>query len=392
MTAAAHPNPLASRYSRFRVAERLLLDGHSHQAWPDCARRGQLEAWDDAAELGGGKWGRAFEKADDVRRGYARLMGDPDGLYALGSNTHELVLRFLSALPLNRRRLVTTTGEFHTIRRQLRRLEEEGFEVCWVEAEPVDSLAQRLAEAVDDRTAAVLASTVLFKNALLVPGLERVLPVCQRHGAELLVDTYHALNVVPFSVQGGGFEGAFAVGGGYKYCQLGEGNCFLRIPPGRSFRPVITGWFSEFTALSSPEGEGPLPYGTGADAFAGATYDPTSHYRAAQVFEFFQELELTPESLREISRHQIRVLAEAFDDLDLDPDLIRRDRTRDLSRIGGFLAFETLRAEALCQGLARAGVSTDSRGRWLRFGPAPYLSDRQLQDSMEALGEVARRS
>ena len=25
---------------------------------------------------------------------------------------------------------------------------------------------------------------------------------------------------------------AFVVGGGYKYCQLGEGNCFLRVPPG----------------------------------------------------------------------------------------------------------------------------------------------------------------
>ena len=25
---------------------------------------------------------------------------------------------------------------------------------------------------------------------------------------------------------------AFITGGGYKYCQLGEGNCFLRVPPG----------------------------------------------------------------------------------------------------------------------------------------------------------------
>ena len=43
---------------------------------------------------------------------------------------------------------------------------------------------------------------------------------------------------------------AFVVGGGYKYCQLGEGNCFLRIPPDTDLRPVVTGWFSEFTALA----------------------------------------------------------------------------------------------------------------------------------------------
>jgi len=42
------PNPLARRYSRFRVAERLLLPGHSHQAWPDIGFEGQAEAWEDA--------------------------------------------------------------------------------------------------------------------------------------------------------------------------------------------------------------------------------------------------------------------------------------------------------------------------------------------------------
>jgi hypothetical protein len=33
---------------------------------------------------------------------------------------------------------------------------------------------------------------------------------------------------------------------------------------------------------------------------------------------------------------------------------------------------------------------TDCRGDVLRFGPAPYLSDRQLRDAMSALGEVVR--
>ena len=49
---------------------------------------------------------------------------------------------------------------------------------------------------------------------------------------------------------GEGLVDAFVVGGGYKYCQLGEGNCFLRIPAGTELRPIVTGWFSEFTALA----------------------------------------------------------------------------------------------------------------------------------------------
>jgi hypothetical protein len=35
-------------------------------------------------------------------------------------------------------------------------------------------------------------------------------------------------------------------------------------------------------------------------------------------------------------------------------------------------------------------VATDFRGELLRLGPAPYLSDRQLEESMAALGETAR--
>ena len=57
-------NDLARHYSRFRVGERLLLTGHSHQAWPDVALQGQLDAFLDAAEGVDTKWGRAFAVAD----------------------------------------------------------------------------------------------------------------------------------------------------------------------------------------------------------------------------------------------------------------------------------------------------------------------------------------
>src|SRR6185436_13686540 len=140
---------LAPHYSRFRVSERLLLTGHSHQAWPDCGFEAQQQAWLDAAELVDDKWERAFAQADQVRRGFARLLNDTTGEYALGSNTHELVIRFLSALPLRARpRIVTTDGEFHTIRRQLDRLVEEGLEIVKVPHLPAASVAERLMDAV----------------------------------------------------------------------------------------------------------------------------------------------------------------------------------------------------------------------------------------------------
>ena len=386
----ASPNALAEHYGHFRVAERLLLTGHSHQAWPDRGFEGQKRAWLDAAEHVDGKWDAAFAAADRVRAGFRALLDDRSGHIALGSSTFELVVRFLSALPLRERpRLVTTDGEFHTVRRLLDRLAEERIEVVRVPAAPVADLAGRVAEAVDDRTAGVLLSSVLFRNAQIVPELGTVAAACDRTGTSFLVDAYHHLNVVPMSLGGAGLEGAFVVGGGYKYCQLGEGNCFLRFPWDCHSRPVATGWFSEFTALAGESTE-EVSYGAGPDRFAGSTYDPTSHYRAAAVLDFFEEHALAPSLLRVVSQHQIGLLAEAVDGLGVDPAVLDRDRSVPVASLGGFLALQAPRAQELSAALERRDVFTDARGEVLRLGPAPYLSDRQLLDAVGHLGEAVR--
>jgi kynureninase len=387
----ASPNAIASHYSQFRVSDRLLLTGHSHQAWPDCGFDGQRAAWLDAARYVDDKWEQAFVQAERVREGFARLLGDRDGDIALGANTHELVVRLLSALPLKARpRLVTTDGEFHSIRRQLDRLEEEGLTVVRIPEAPLESLAARLGRAVDDRTALVLVSAVFFDTGRIARGLGEVALSCRRHGSRLLVDAYHALNVMPFSLDDEGLGDAFVVGGGYKYCQLGEGNCFLRTPPNTELRPVVTGWYSEFTVLADRRREERVAYGRGGDRFAGSTYDPTSHYRAVPVFDFFCAHGLTPELLRTVSQHQIGLIASAFDALDLDPRRLSRDRACPLDEVGGFLALRSPSAGALVRSLRTRGVWTDARGEILRLGPAPYLSDRQLQDAIGLLGEAAR--
>ena len=65
---AASPNALAPHYSRFRTDERVLLTGHSHQAWPDVALDGLVDAYDDAARWVDDKWDRAEAKADESRQ------------------------------------------------------------------------------------------------------------------------------------------------------------------------------------------------------------------------------------------------------------------------------------------------------------------------------------
>lgn len=395
---------LRPHYTRFLAlrpgapegASRVLLTGHSHQAWPDVARAAQLEAFDDAAAHVDEKWGPAFAKADDLRATIAARIGAEAPEIALAASTHELVARFLSALDLRARpRLVATSGEFHSMHRQLTRLAEEGVEVAFVPvsaggspgaaalAEGVESLADRLAAALDERTSAVLVSSVLFESASVVPHLARLVARARALGVHVLVDAYHAFTVVPFSLREieGDSRDVYLVGGGYKYAQWGEGNCFLRVPPGSTLRPVYTGWFSDFAHLDAERDAAREPgtrvgYGvTPADRFAGSTYDPTSHYRACAVSAFFAAQGLTLEALRASSLRQTGLILGELEGV----RGIEIVTPRAPERRGGFVALRTPRASELVEALRARDVLTDSRGDVLRLGPAPYVLDAELR-------------
>lgn len=372
---------LRPHYSAFLRDGRILLTGHSHQAWPDVAREAQLEAFDDAATHVDHKWDKAFEAAHAVRAAVAsRIACMPDEV-ALGASTHELVTRFLSALPLRTRpRLVTTRGEFHTIHRQLSRLAEEGLEIVMLDPSPVDTLASRLADALDDRTAAVLVSSVLFETSSVVPGLASLAERARSRGVAMLVDAYHAFGVVPFTVSELGGD-VFVTAGGYKYAQWGEGNCFLRVPPSFEGRPAYTGWFSDFAHLSAPRDGRAVGYGgRPCERFAGSTYDPTSHYRARAVTRFFDAHGLDVPTLRAISLKQTSRLLASFEGLDVATP---RTELR-----GGFVSIRTKDASAIVTRLETRGVMTDSRGELLRLGPAPYVTDDELEVAIGLVREV----
>ncbi len=91
-------------YSRFLQPERVLLTGHSHQAWPDVAREAQLEVFDDAARHVDDKWSKAvFPLVQQVGRGVLQRMGfaADDGI-AFGESSHQLVYRLMTALDRSR--------------------------------------------------------------------------------------------------------------------------------------------------------------------------------------------------------------------------------------------------------------------------------------------------
>jgi kynureninase len=149
---------------------------------------------------------------------------------------------------------------------------------------------------------------------------------------------------------------------------------------------VLTGWFAEFESLERPH-DHTVAYAGGAGAFAGATYDPTSHYRAAAVFDFHVAQGLTPERLRAVSIRQVGLLEREFEALDVDPSMARIEKVP-ANRRAGFLAVRTSRASELVRALRQASVFADARGDILRLGPAPYVSDAQLYAAITTLSRL----
>jgi len=390
MTASADlldPTNLRSHYSAFLRSDRILLTGHSHQAWPDVARDGLGASFDDAAAHVDDKWARASDAADAMRDAVVAQLGGRRDEIALGPNTHELVTRFLSALDLRRRpQIVTTGGEFHSMFRQLRRLAEEGLAVEVVPPEPVETLAERVADAVDEGTAAVMMSTVLFETASVVPGLRRVSDRAHLTGAAVLFDQYHAFCALPQRLEELGDDPVFVTGGGYKYAQWGEGCCYLRVPPGTRLRPVYTGWFADFANLGRMrDPDAPIGYGeTPADRFTGSTYDPASHYRAREVIRFFAEQGMTIDRLRATSLRQTQRILDALAGFDVATPAAPAKR-------GGFVAVRVPDAARVVAALRERRVFVDARGDLLRFGPAPYLTDDEIDAGVAAFRDIVGR-
>jgi kynureninase len=177
-------------------------------------------------------------------------------------------------------------------------------------------------------------------------------------------------------------------GGGYKYCQLGEGNAFLRFPADTELRPILTGWFSEFGALGTAPTLGEVGYGSGPARFAGATFDPVSHYRAAAVLDFHERMGLSADVLRAVSQRQIRLLVELCGEWPI-PYRVQLPRGPDeLEGLAGFLALRTPLAPDLVRMLKDRRVHTDSRGDVLRIGPAPYVREDQLAEAIARLATL----
>ena len=382
-----------AHFRRFLEADpgRLHFAAHSHHLWPDVTFAAQERCWHDAARLADRKWVHVFGTViPSVQRGVARLLNlsRPEDL-VFAPNTHSLLNRLLSCLPGDRPlRVLTTDGEFHSLTRQLRRLEEDGLaRVDWMAVEPFDDFAERfIAAAARGGHDFVYVSQVFFNSGFALGDLGALVAAAPDPETFVVVDGYHGFLALPTDLSA--IEArAFYLAGGYKYAMAGEGAAFLHAPRGQGARPRDTGWYAAFGALEQGEGGG-VGYGKDGSRFLGATFDPSGLYRLDAVLGWLAELGL---GAAEIHSHALS-LQESFlaglGALDLAALHPGQLLLPEPARRGNFLTFRTPAAGEIYEKLLAQNVITDYRADRLRFGFGLYQDADDVVRLCEVLGKV----
>ena len=370
--------------------ERLHFAAHSHHLWPDASFGGQVEAWDDAARLADSKWDKVMgEVWPEAQAHVSRELGsgEPNGI-VFAPNTHELLVRLVTAAPRSgpRLRVLTSDGEFHSARRQLERWEEEGWvEIERIATEPFDSFSERLlAEARAGRHDLVLVSHVLFGSGRIFDRVDELAALGRPGGPWVIIDGYHAFMALAEPFGAAAASSAFYLGGGYKYAMAGEGCAFMHAPAAFAPRPPVTGWFAEFEDLGLPPGK--VGYAADARRFLGATFDASGLYRFNAVQRMLQANGLTTER---VSKHtaalQKQLLAGIAE--------TRLEGAELLNPLGGgpharFLAFRSPRAQQWYEELKTRKCITDVRGDVLRIGFGIYQDESDVERLLSLLRDL----
>jgi kynureninase len=197
-----------------------------------------VRAWED-------RW---WNMAAEVGNKAARIIGAPAGSVSMHENVTTAHMVALSCLRPTargaRRRIVCSAMDFPSMIYLYRAQQAAGFELTIVPAEhDLTVRTDRLLEAIDETTAVVAFSHVLFRTSYI---MDAAAIVARAHdaGAVAIMDTYQSAGIIPVDVAALGVD--FAIGGCLKWLCGGPGNAFLYTRPDllRALKPSFTGWVS----------------------------------------------------------------------------------------------------------------------------------------------------
>jgi kynureninase len=215
------------------------------------ATRG-VRAWEE-------RW---WEMAGEVGDRIAGIIGAPPGSVSMHENVTTTAMIALSSVTPRpaRNRIVCLAADFPSTIYLYRAQQASGFELTIVPSEAdLNVRTERVLDAIDERTAFVSLSHVLFKTSYIVDPAP-IVARAHAMGAQVLLDGYQSAGIIPVDVGALGVD--FFVGGCLKWLCGGPGTAFLYTRPdlAATLKPRFTGWFSHRAPFAFDIGE-PEPRG-----------------------------------------------------------------------------------------------------------------------------------
>jgi len=377
-------DPLLAFRSEFPILERTTyLVSHSLGAMPRTVADRLAEYVDTWAELGvrawaNGWWEMPIEAANEI----APLLGAAAGEVAMVPNVSLGQAAVLSAVEYTapRDRIVMTELDFPSVRYVYDRLAPRlGAKVVVVPSDDGVSIDEdRLLAEIDERTALVAISHVLFRSAFIM-NADKICAHAHSVGALVSLDAFHSVGVIPVDVKRSGVD--FLTGGVLKWLCGGPGGCFLYVAPEISARyaPALTGW----QAHRRPFGfEGEMDYAEGVARWLTGTPSIPALYAATEGPRLVRRAGI--EAVRAKSIRQTSRLIELA-----DARGYAVTAPRDSDRRGGTVAFDVPHAYEVAQFLLSRDIIVDYRpNAGIRIAPHFYTSDAELERAVAAVDEA----
>jgi len=378
------PDPLIHWRSEFPTVETTLhFISHSLGAMPRAAEEAlrrythtwktrSIRAWDE-------EW---FALPTLTGNLLGSIFNAEPGSVTLFENATSAEAVALSAIRFEapRNRLVCTVEDFPSMLYLYEGLERRGAEIVRVPARDGHRVSEAdIVAAIDERTAVVAISHVLFRNSQILD-LAPIVSRAHAAGALTLIDAYQAVGTVPLDVQGQRVD--LLAGGSVKWLCGGPGAGYLYVSPRVAPRlePTIAGWMTHERPFDF---EPKLTRDGGARRFWVGTPGIPAYVAAREGYSIVAGIGVP--AIRAKSLRQTERMIHWADEFGM-----KLVSPREPERRGGTIVVDVPHAESVCQALQAQDVMLDYRpGVGLRMAPHFYTRDEEVDQVMTRVRDAA---
>jgi kynureninase len=379
-------DPLLNWRAEFPILDTCTyLVSHSLGAMPRRARE-MLTRFADAWDHRGVRaWHEGWwELGRETGNLLAPILGAPAGSVTMHQNATvaQAVAASCVSFADGRTRVVLQDLDFPTNHYLYEGLRRYGAEPVYVASEDMTQAPiERLVDAIDERTALVPLSLVLFRSGAL-QDVRPVVEKAHRVGARVVLDVYQAAGTVPMDLVGLGVD--FAVGGSVKWLCGGPGAGYLYVRPDLvpSLRPALVGWAGHAAPFAFATGA--IEYAGGIERFQTGTPNVPALYSARAGYEIVAEIGVP--AIRERSLKLTRRLMEAARANGWRVNTPEADAQR-----GGSVVIDVPDGEQVTDALLERQVIVDYRpNAGIRVAPHFYNTEGEIDTAIAVMEDVTR--